>query len=81
MSEAVVCGVDNRYDDGDERSITASTSKEERRRKRKKKRGIEEPKVKCESWRASPEGEGSQARTGPCGRVRGVVVCGPVERS
>lgn len=38
MSEAVVCGVDNRYDDGDERSITASTSKEEGRSKRKKKK-------------------------------------------
>jgi hypothetical protein len=40
--------VDNRYDDGDERSITASTSKEEGRSKRKKKKKWGDRRAKSE---------------------------------
>jgi hypothetical protein len=81
MSEAVVCGGRT-----DTTTATNEVSQHQQRRRReevsgRRNGGIEEPKVKWESWRASPEGEGNQARTGlAVHAVRyGVRCCGPVD--
>jgi hypothetical protein len=80
MSEAVVWG--GRTD------TTTATKKYhsiniegERKKEAEEETGDRRAKSEMRVLAGRPEGEGSQARTGPCGRVRGVVVCGPVERS